>query len=192
MEDPVATPDTPSAQPPAKVFTQDEVNTMMGRVRAEERGKYKDYPDLKKRAAVADKLENDKLTEREKLEQQLAAAQRQAIDTDARIAAVAIRAEVRLRATQKGVVDPDAAYALIDRTGILYEDDNVKGVDAALDALIASKPYLKGSLPIAPNLNPGGNPGPAPVKLTDAERTTARRFGMTDEQYGKHKHPNPG
>lgn len=178
--------ETPPAEP--KTFSEDEVNAMTGRVRAQERAKYSDYGTLKERAKKADELEAANLSDKERLERKAANAERKAIDADARIADTAIRAEVRMRAVQKGIVDPDAAFALVDRTDIEYSDDNgVSGVDPALDALLVAKPYLKGTVPGAPNLNPEGVPPQAPVKLTDAQRATAQRFGVSEENYAKHR-----
>ena len=170
-----------------KSFTQEEINQMMGRVRSEERAKYSDYSRLKERAQKADELEAANLSEKEKLERKVAEADRRAIDADARIADTAIRAEVRMRAVQKGIVDPDAAYALIDRTDIAYSDDEgVTGVDAALDTLLTNKSYLKAPNAVAPNLNPEGVPAQAPVKLTDAQREAAKRHGVKEEDYAKY------
>lgn len=158
-------------------FTQDQVNQMMGKVRSEERAKFSDYSRLKERAQKADDLEAANLSDKEKLERKAADAERKAIDADARIADTAIRAEVRLRSVQKGIVDPDAAYALIDRTDIVYSDEEgVTGVDTALDTLLVNKSYLKAPNVSAPNLNPEGVPSQVPVKLTDAEREMAHRL----------------
>lgn len=56
-----------------------------------------------------------------------------------------IRAEVKVVATDLGIVDPDAAYALMDMSGVAVADDgSVTGVKASLEALMKDKPYLKG------------------------------------------------
>ncbi len=174
-----------------KTFTQEQVDAIMGQTRFEERAKFPDYEQLKARSKVADNLEQAQLSDKEKLERKAADAERKAIDADARAADTAIRSEIRLQAVQRGVVDPDAAYALIDRTGVVYTDDEgVKGVDTALEALLVEKPYLKGNpQPPPPNLNPGGGDRSVPVKLTDAQRESARRFGVSEEQYAKNLNP---
>jgi hypothetical protein len=161
---------------------------MMGKVRAEERGKYVDYDKLKARAKVADTLEAASLTEKEKAERAAAEWQRKATDAEARAADTAIRADIRVKAVQRGIVDPDAAVALIDRSGIAYSaEEGVKGVAEALEALVTSKPYLKGGVAPAPNINPGGAGQPAArPKLTDVQRDAARRMGMKEEDYAKH------
>ena len=172
---------TPEGQPDPKTFTQDEVNAMMGRVRSEERSKFPDYDKLRARAKVADDLERASLTEKEKASLAAAEWQRKAVDAEGRAADMAIRADIRVQAVLKGIVDPDAAVALIDRSGIEYSDENgVKGVADALDALISAKPYLKGAgvtKPVAPNLNgKDGKPAPAAPQLTPEQRTVAHRM----------------
>ena len=172
--------DKPEGTPEPKMFTQEEVNAFMGKVRAEERGKFPDYVNLKERAALADKLEQANLTEKEKATKTASEWQRKALDADARIADTAIRSEIRVQAVVQGIVDPDAAVALIDRSGIAYsEAEGVKGVAEPLGALIAAKPYLKGvpQPKPAPNLNTkDGKPPAAAPQLTPEQRNVAHRL----------------
>ena len=85
-----------------------------------------------------------------------------------------------------GIIDPDAAYLLLDRTNLSYaEDGKVSGVDDALTQLMEDKPYLKGSPSRAPNLNPQtGEPAPA-LRLTTDQLEAARLMGLTPEQYAQ-------
>ena len=50
-----------------QTFTQEQVNRMMAQTRREERGKFSDYGELKTRATRADELEQEKLTEAERM-----------------------------------------------------------------------------------------------------------------------------
>lgn len=169
-----------------KTFTQEEVNVLVGRTRQEVRAQFGDYDKLKERAATADKLESAQLSEKDRLSKQLAEAQRKAADTELRVAETAINAEIRLTASRMGLIDPDAAAALVARTGISYAEDRVTGVDEALTALVASKPWLK-AVAKAPNLNAGeGHPSPAPVKLTPEQLAVAAKLGVKPENYAKH------
>ncbi len=196
-DDPAITP-APASEPKPddgdipRTFTQAEFNRGMGQARSAERAKFADYAALQERAKVADQLEQASLSEKDKLERRTAEAERRLIDADARIADTAISSEVRVKAVQRGIVDPDAAYALIDRARITHSDDEgVTGVDEALESLLADKPYLKGNPTISPpNLNhSGGSEVKTPVKLTDAQRSSARRFKMTEEEYAKNLNP---
>jgi hypothetical protein len=192
-QEPEGTPEQDPEVGGTKGFTQEDLNRVAAEARRKEREKYPDYETLRARAAKADELEQEKLSEAEKLQQKATEATAKATAAEARIAEMSIRTDIQIKASQRGIVDPEAAVALISREGIQYLDDRVTGVDEALDALVASKPYLMASHR-APNLNSGNNGAVAtPIKLTDAERDAARRFGLSEEEYAKHKPaPNAG
>lgn len=68
-----------------------------------------------------------------------------------------IKAEVKATAAELGIVDADAAYALMAKDGVKIDDaGNVSGVKEALTALVEAKPYLRGK---AKDLGAGTNPG---------------------------------
>ena len=188
MADPAVGTD-PKGEPKTDVaFTQEQVNAIVGKRVLEERGKFADYETLKGQAQKLAELEKANLSKEEKLQRELAEYQRKATDAEGRIATTAIRSEVLVKASQMGIVDPDAAYRLIDRAGIAYSEDGVKGVDEALEALVAAKPYLRGVAPTAPNLNPkGGAPAPVVTGLTQEEREYARKLGVPEADYLKAK-----
>ena len=160
------------------------MNRIQAQTRKEVRNKFADYSQLKERAAKADELEQAQLSEKEKLEARATEAERSAATAAQRIADAMIASEVKVRASQLGIVDPDAALLLIDRTNVLYnEDSGVTGVEDALTQLLEDKPYLKGAPNRAPNLNPqSGEPAPT-LRLTDDQREAARLMGITEEQY---------
>jgi len=188
--EPIGDEVTPAAQPETdsteRLFTQDEVNRLMGQWAKEVRNQFGDYKQLQERAAKADELEQAKLTEQERLEARASEAERRAADAAGQIASAMIASEVKVRASQLGIIDPDAAYLLLDRSNVRYgEDGGVTGVDEALTQLLEDKPYLKGSPNRAPNLNPqSGEPAPT-LRLTDDQREAARLMGITEEDYAK-------
>lgn len=54
-----------------------------------------------------------------------------------------ISAEVRAVSTELNIIDIDAAFALMDKSGVkVGEDGSVTGVKEALEALTTAKPYL--------------------------------------------------
>lgn len=56
-----------------------------------------------------------------------------------------IAAEIREIGAQIGLVDAEAAFTLMDKSGISVDDSgNVAGVREALETLVAAKPYLAG------------------------------------------------
>ena len=167
------------SQTTPKTFTQEEVNALMGRTRQEERGKFADYETLKEKAAAADAAAAAQLSKEERLAQEKADFKARLTATEQRIAETAIAAEIRVKAASMGIVDPDAALALINRKAVSFSDGNVTGVDDALAALVEAKPYLKGQSgkPAAPNLNAnGGKAPPATPQLSDLERDFSHRF----------------
>jgi hypothetical protein len=71
----------------------------------------------------------------------------------------AMRHAFALQAQQLSCLDPDLAFQAIDRSAISYDPatGKVVGVDKALRALAASKPYLFGARPGNGAGNPGGS-----------------------------------
>ena len=177
----------------AKTFSQAEVNVLMGRTRQEERGKFSDYDHLKERSKVADTLEQAQMSDKQRLESEKSAAQRDAIDARAQAADTMIRTSIELKASKLGVTDTDAAYRLIDRSGISYnsEDGAVNGVDEALHQLLEARSYLKGRPASAPNINPGGDLPQPVVHLSPEQKTAARAMNMSEEDYAKGKTQQP-
>ena len=181
---------TPAAVEPAKSFTQEQMNTVAAAARREEAAKYEDYDTLKARAGQADKLERDQMTEAQKLQTDLAGEQRKNAGLESQMADTMITAEIKVKASSMGLVDPDAAVAMINRAGIAYTPQTgVSGVEDAMTALVEAKPYLKAVVPAtlaAPNINPGGQtPGPTPVTLNQDQLNMAAKLGQTAEQYAK-------
>ena len=134
-----------SAEP---TYTQEQVNQMMGKTRRETRDKFSDYETLKERAAKADELEQAQLTEKERLEARVEQAEKNAQAADQRISEAMIATAVQVQASQMGIVDPEAAFLLVDRTNIRYTAEaGVSGVEDALTQLLETKPYLKSAKP---------------------------------------------
>ena len=170
---------------PERTFTQEEVNRMQAQTRRDERGKFSDYGDLKARAAKADELEQAQLSDTQKLEARAIEAERKAVEAQEQIASAMIASEVKIRASALGVIDPDAAYLLLDRSNVRYDAaDGVSGVDDALASLLDAKPYLKGTNR-TPNINPESGQPVATIRLTAEQREAAKYLGMSEEQYSK-------
>lgn len=184
-----AVPETQTAstsEEPSKTFSQDEVNRMMNQTKRDVRNQFSDYNDLKDRAARADELEQAQLTEQQRLEARATEAERVAASAAERVSSAMIASEVKVRASQLGIIDPDAAYLLLDRSNVRYgEDTGVTGVDEALTQLLEDKPYLKGTANRAPNLNPQAGDVAPSLRLSEDQREAARLMGMTDEDYAQ-------
>ena len=164
---------------------QTQINRMQAQTKRETRQQFADYNDLKARAARADELEQEKLTDTEKMEARAVEAERKVADAQQQIASAMIASEVKIRASAMGIVDPDAAFVLLDRTNVRYDaDSGVSGVDDALTNLIEAKPYLR-SNNRTPNINPESGQPVAPVRLTTQQREVAVYMGLTDEEYAQ-------
>ena len=176
---------TTEAETTARTFSQEEVNRMMAQTRKDTRGQFADYNDLKQRAARADELEQAQLSESEKLAQRAADAEKAAEEANQKIADAFISSEVKVKASQAGIIDPDAAYVLMDKKGVTYDPDGgVTGVDEAITQLLEDKPYLRGT-PRSPNIIPeAGQPAPV-TRLTPEQREAARLMGIPEEQYAQ-------
>ena len=97
----------------------------------------------------ANKSELQKLTDNNaRLEQELAAKDRDVAERE-------VRVKVTSAAAKLNIVDPEAAYLLMDLASI--DPDDSQGVTKALRALVKEKPYLiRGSAPPTPGV--GGPP----------------------------------
>lgn len=181
---PAPQPGTGTPQPPT--FTQEQMNANAAAARREEAAKYADHDELKARAAKADELERERLTETERLQKDLAIEQQQTARLQGNIAEAMISAEIKVTSTTMGFVDTDAALALIDRSQVAYTTEGgVTGVKEALATLLEAKPFLKGTVPPTPvNMNAGpGRPGSTPAPLTESERATAQRMRIPEDKF---------
>ena len=182
---PVEAVTVPTESPADKTFTQDEVNRMMGQARRDARSQFSDYSELKSRAAKADELEQANLTEAERLEARVSDAEKRATDAQGQVSSAMIASEVKVRATQMGIVDPDAAFLLLDKKNVAYNvTDGVSGVDDALAQLLEDKPYLRAGNR-TPNINPETGQAAPPVRLTVDQREAARLMNLTDEEHSQ-------
>ena len=182
---PVEAVTVPTESSAEKTFTQDEVNRMMGQARRDARSQFSDYSELKSRAAKADELEQANLTEAERLEARVSDAEKRATDAQGQVSSAMIASEVKVRATQMGIVDPDAAFLLLDKKNVAYNvTDGVSGVDDALAQLLEDKPYLRAGNR-TPNINPETGQAAPPVRLTVDQREAARLMNLTDEEYSQ-------
>ena len=87
-----------------------------------------------------------------------------------------IRSEIKFISSTLGVVDPDVAFQLLDKSKVqIKEDGNISGVKEALEALLKAKPYLRGQSTqvVGGNTNPGSQS--AGFSMNDFIRQSAGR-----------------
>ena len=155
---------------------QSELNRVAGTVRIEERKKWEaELAKERKKwetefaAKVDEERKKAAMTETERLKAEKEAAEKKAQDAMRTANERLLRAEVKATAVALDIVDPDAAYALMDRDAVsVAEDGTTQGVEDALKALIKDKPYLlrqKGAQSVGGATNPAAS-GNMPGKLT--------------------------
>lgn len=133
---------------PPKTFTQAELDAIIEDRLQRERKKYGDYDTLRERAAKLQTIEDAQKSEQQKLQEQLAALQKQTELATGQRRDALVRSAIVAAAAKAGVADPVDAYSLLDKSKIeIKDDDTVNGVAEAIAALIEAKPYLLKTTP---------------------------------------------
>jgi hypothetical protein len=176
-----------------RTFTQAELDTIIADRLKRQRGQYSDYDELRAQAEKWAEHEEAQKSEMQKALEAQAKAEAQAQAVMERANRRLIRAEFIAQASQLNVQHPADAFALADRSAVeVTEDGKVKGVKAAVKQLVDD-----GRLPLttkakAPDLDGGAGSGERAgdsKPLTEEEKRTAKKMGLTPEQYraGKRK-----
>lgn len=159
-----------------KMFSQDEVNKMikgkserelqkmLGEIGFQSIDELKTLVNKNREREDAEKSEVQKAQERvlalEKEKETLLASQR----------TKGAQYDVAVKAAKLGIVDPDAAYKLMDQGKIEFDDaGNPTNTEVLLQDLIKNKPYLVGSGSSA------GNPAKGHLDLADKIIAEARK-----------------
>lgn len=158
-----------AAQPQAKLFTQDEVNALIGNTRKEVRAQFKDYDELKSKVqeqeAAAQSEEEKRATRLQDLERQAEtlAAENRSLKVNQSIMAAAVEAGL----------PPQAAVKLVDMAAAELDDAGaIKNAGALVQAVAEQFPGLVKTATPAPRAGAASNPGreTQPAGRTDADR----------------------
>ena len=126
-------------------------------LRGEAAGYRVERNDLRKRVEELDtklkSFEDANKSEVEKATERAAKAESALADKEREIAEAQMRYKIAAEAQKLNIVDPDAAYKLLDRSLI---DEDPGSVKKALASLIKEKPFLVASQPPTPGV--GGPP----------------------------------
>ena len=142
-EEPGKTPQTPQEPKAGATFTQEDIDRVAAKVRAEERAKYGDYNDTKAELARL-KEEEEARAEAEKTERQkeIDAArkeERKATEKEWQAKLAARDREVAIcDALRDAGADPDAGVLLRGQ----YEPESVEDIPAKVELLLKDKPHL--------------------------------------------------
>jgi hypothetical protein len=180
------TPQGGEQTPPAKMFTQEELDAHIKTRLDREKTKYADYDQLKAAAAKLTELESAGKTEAQKLADQLAQLQKDLATKDAAIAerdakllAEIRRAKVSTTAQAFGALDPTDANIIQATAEIDINDPKADAtINAALTALKEKKPYLFAGA----GQPAGGQPPPGQPKLTPFNPAPGAGEVTTDAQ----------
>lgn len=121
--------------------------------------------------------EEAKLSESERLQKRLSELEREREAWMRERQERTLKYETMLTASRLGIVDPEAAYRLLDLAKLDFDDDGApKNLDQALKDLLKAKPYLAGQPPltVAPT-NPVSAPRPRGGTFTTTQ-IADRRF----------------
>ncbi|MFA5485407.1 MAG: DUF4355 domain-containing protein [Candidatus Pacearchaeota archaeon] len=118
-----------------KTFTQEDVDAILTKRIARARKTWEQEMEEEKRKAAMSEAERLK-AEKDEAERKAALAIEKANER-------LVKAAVIAQAAELNIIDPEAAYALIDKEDISVDDmGKVEGVNKALESLIKEKPYL--------------------------------------------------
>lgn len=171
---------TKSEEP--KTFTQEDVDKLIGeRLARAKSTPPQDYEELKAKAAKLEEIEAAQLSEVDRLKKEREELAAQAAKAQSDLQESRIESKVTSVAAMKGAVDPEAVLRLIDRKQITLGDDGqVSGVEEAVTALLAEKPYLVGKTTPKGGLDGGVRntaDAPDPSSMQMDEYVKARKAG---------------
>lgn len=143
---PVDQPDPDLEPEPERTFSASDVDRIVRERLARAKTKPPDdYEELKAKAARLTELEQANQTELEKAQARAVELEQKATDASARAQEALLRSAVVSEAARKNVVDPEAAFALLDRAALELDADGAPtNIADAMDALLKNKPYLAG------------------------------------------------
>lgn len=189
-----AKPEAPAA-PPAKTFSEDDVNRIVQERLVRQKAQYVDYDDLKEKASKFDEFQKEQMSELEKATERAEGLERDLAAAEAAKQDSLLRAAVISEAAKRNVIDPDAALALVDRSLLEYgEDGSPTNIADAMESLLEAKPYLVGGGPTRGSADLGARGSKSPEltrddlkKMSPAEIVKAQSDGRLDSLLGVSK-----
>ncbi len=140
-----------SASQSGKAYSQDELNRMFAdRVNQAERSllkklgfeKVEDAESILRKAREHEESEKSEL---QKAQEKAAQLEKERESWQSKQKEIAAQYDVALKAAKLGIVDPDAAWKLLDRSELQYDaDDKPSNTELLLQGLLKEKPYLAG------------------------------------------------
>ena len=161
-----------------KTFSQDDVNRII-KARAErelqtvlQEAGLAGVDELKGLVQAKRQAEEAQKSEMQKLQERAAELEKQLADAAEKQKALMTQNDIAAKAAKLGIVDPDAAYKLLNRSELEYGDDGAPtNTETLLVALLKEKPYLAGGGASA--MNPAKSSGNQKDPITIAARKAA-------------------
>jgi len=146
-----ATPEV--AQPEAQAAEEERFDTeYVRKLRAEAADYRKRLRELEGKVKAE---EDAKMTEAEKLQKRLAELEAKETEYKNALQARTLEYEVKLHAARLGVVDPEAAYRLLDLKQVEFDEDGKPvNLEKVMKELVTKKPYLVGATGVTSPMNP--------------------------------------
>jgi len=141
-----------------QTFSQDDVNRMI-KARAEReiqallRAKgLAGMDELEALVQAKNAAKEAEMSELQKLQEHAAQLEKQLADAAEKQKALMTQSDITAKAAKLGIIDPDAAYKLLNRSELEYGDDGAPtNTETLLVALLKEKPYLAGGASSAMN-----------------------------------------
>jgi len=134
--------------------------------------------DLEKALKAKEEAE---LSEQERLQKRVVEYEAKLAELERERQERTLQYEVKLRAAKLGIVDPDAAWRLVDLAAIEFNEDGIPlNIEDVLKDLLKAKPYLRGT-PAAP---PMGATNPERKRSTNLTRESLKK--MSPEEINQH------
>lgn len=161
-----------------QVFSQDDVNRII-KARAERELKavladvgLADLGELKTLVQQKREAEDANKSELAKAQERAAELEKQLADAVEKQKTLSTLSDITAKAAKLGIIDPDAAYKLLNRSELEYGDDGAPtNTETLLVALLKEKPYLAGGGASA--MNPAKSSGNQKDPILTAARKAA-------------------
>jgi len=154
-----------------EVYDKNRAMATIHKLREQEKLAKQQTKELEALRAEAKKHQDAELSETDKLRKRVAELELQEVESQRERQERIVRYEVMLAAQKMNLVDPDAAYKLLDLTGLEFGDDgSVKDIETALKELIKARPYLVKAAQAATNVNAGDGTGTAGQQMDPKAR----------------------
>lgn len=114
--------------------------------------------------------EEAQLSETERLQRKISDLERQQAEWDRQRQETVLRYETMLAAQRLGIIDPDAAWRLLDLSSVEYDDEgNPTNIEAVLRGLVQKRPWLAGQ-----SAMPASNPATGTAAMRTFTRSQLR------------------